>query len=81
MVKANVLGEVREVQLRGENVKEAVKGDKVAVSMDGVMIGKDFSEGDVLDVFLSKKDLANLEALAAKLSDDEKELLIEYGKD
>jgi translation initiation factor 5B len=79
--KGRVAGEVREIQLRGDNVREAAKGEKVAISMDGVTIGKDLSEGDVLDVFLSRADLANLEKLGKRLTDDERELLQEYGKD
>ncbi len=81
MIRGNPVGEIREIQLRGENVNEAVKGDKVALSMDGVTIGKEFSEGDVLDVFLSEKDMENLEKIRSRLSEDELVLLGDYGKD
>lgn len=73
--EGNVLGEIREIQSKGENVKEAVSGDKVAISMDNVTMGKEIKEGDVLDVFLSESDFENLGKLSRKLRQDEKEVL------
>jgi len=75
-----IVGEIKEVQMRGENIKEAKSGDKVAISMPDVTIGRNVKEGDVLDVFLSYEDLDTLEKIRHKLSEDEKELLEEHGR-
>lgn len=74
------VGEVKELQSRGENVEEAVKGDKLALSMEGVVVGRHIREGDVLVNFLRKKDLEALEKLKARLRDDEKDMLEELNK-
>ena len=78
--KKEIVGEVKEMQMRGENVREAKSGDKVAISMPDVTIGKDVRENDVLDVFLSYEDLDTLKAIRHKLSAEERGLLDEYGR-
>ncbi|MFQ5648058.1 MAG: translation initiation factor IF-2, partial [Candidatus Aenigmatarchaeota archaeon] len=72
-----VVGEVKEVQKEGEGIEEAVMGDKVAVSMPEVTIGKEVKEGDVLDVFLTGEARQLLEKIRKKLREDELELLEE----
>ncbi|MCX6814599.1 MAG: translation initiation factor IF-2 [Candidatus Aenigmarchaeota archaeon] len=76
----DIVGGVKEMQMRGENIKEAKSGDKVAISMPDVTIGKEVKENDVLDVFLSYEDLDMLQKIRHKLSEEEKELLEEYGR-
>jgi translation initiation factor 5B len=71
------IGEVKEVQSRGENLKGAEAGERVALSMKHVVIGKDVSEGDELDTLVSKKDREVLMKLKQKLRGDELELLEE----
>ena len=44
------LGEIREVQSQGDNVQKAETGERVALSMNDVTIGKNVSEGDVLEL-------------------------------
>jgi translation initiation factor 5B len=75
--KGEPLGEVREIQSRGENVKQAEAGERVALSMMGVVFGKDVNEGDELDTLISKHDLETLEKLKKKLRGDELELMEE----
>jgi translation initiation factor IF-2 len=75
--KGKDLGEVKEVQKGGEGVSEAVMGDKVAISMPDVTIGKDVMEGDTLDVFISERAKETLMSLRSKLKSDEIELLEE----
>jgi translation initiation factor 5B len=79
-LKKKIVGEVKEMQMRGENVKEAKSGDKVAISVPEVTIGRDVKENDTLDVFLSYEDLDTLKSIRHKLSAEEKELLEEYGQ-
>ncbi len=78
--KKDIVGEIKEMQMRGENIKEAKSGDKVAISMPDVTIGKEVRENDILDVFLSYEDLDTLRSIRHKLSAEEKELLEEYGR-
>ena len=72
-----VLGEIREIQSKGENVSKAEAGEKVAISMMGVTIGKEINEGDELSIHLTDEDIENLEKIRNKLRGDEIELLEE----
>ncbi len=72
-----VIGPVKELQLKGESVKEAKAGDKLAISMDDVVIGRNVKEGDILESALTKADIKTLEKLREKLRPDEAELLDE----
>lgn len=72
-----IIGEVKEIQKDGNNINESFMGDKVAISMSGVTIGKEVNENDVLEVFLTKDDLSKLREWKDKLKPDEKELLDE----
>jgi translation initiation factor 5B len=75
--KGKPVGEIKEIQKSGESVEEAVRGDKVAISMNGVTIGKEISEGDVLDNHLRPSDLEKLNKVRGKLKVDEVQLLSE----
>lgn len=75
--KGEALGEVKEIQSRGDNVKSAEAGERVALSMMGVVFGKDVDEGDELDAIVSEKDIKVLRKLRSKLRGDELELLEE----
>lgn len=72
-----IVGTVKELQLKGENVKEAKAGDKLAVSMDDVIVGRNVKEGDILDTVISKKDAKMIEKIRDKLRKDELELFDE----
>jgi translation initiation factor 5B len=76
-IKGKVIGEIKEMQSKGESVKQAVTGDRVALSIDGVIIGKDIREGDELRSHLTEDDIQKLEKLKSKLRPDERELLEE----
>ena len=79
-LKKEIVGEIKEMQMRGENIREAKSGDKVAISMPDVTIGKEVKEGDELDVFLSYEDQDTLRSIRHKLSAEEKELIDGYGR-
>jgi translation initiation factor 5B len=74
---SKVVGEIKEIQLRGSGIAEAKMGDKVALSMPDVTVGKDVKEGDTLDVFLTKRDLSIIEKIKDRMGADELELLEE----
>jgi translation initiation factor 5B len=75
------MGEIKEIQSRGENLKEAGAGERVALSMAGVVVGRDVNEGDELDVLVTEKDMEVLRKLRPKLRGDELELLEEMEHD
>jgi translation initiation factor 5B len=76
-----VVGEIKELQAEGENVGEAKAGTKVAVSMDGVTIGRHINEGDTLDNALFDRDIEILKRIKHKLPEDERRLLEELEGD
>src|SRR3989338_8093458 len=71
------LGEIKEVQKSGASVDEAVSGDRVALSMDDVVAGKDVLEGDILETLITHEEFRILEKVRGKLRDDEQGLLEE----
>lgn len=70
-----VIGEIKELQRQGRNIQEARRGDKVAVSMDGVVCGKHVKEGDILENLVGPRSLESLQKVRKKLREDERELL------
>jgi translation initiation factor 5B len=78
-----MIGEIKELQAEGENVQKAKAGEKVAVSMDGVTIGRQINEGDELENALFDRDIEILGRVRHKLPEDERRLLKEmgYGED
>ncbi|NIO19430.1 MAG: translation initiation factor IF-2 [Candidatus Aenigmarchaeota archaeon] len=73
-----VIGEVKELQSEGDNIEKAKTGDRVAVSIEGVTIGRQISEGDTLETVMREKDFETLNKLKAKLPEDERKLLEEF---
>ncbi len=75
-----VVGEVKEIQADGINKQEAKAGDRVALSMEDAVIGKDFSENDVLKThFTTETNLARISKVRRLLRDDERKMLAEAG--
>lgn len=72
------IGKIKEIQKEGQNVTEARKGDKVAVSMEDVVIGRGLNENEIIISVLSDHDLKILREVSSRLSEDEKDLLKEY---
>lgn len=75
--KGKKIGEIKEIQDRGESREEAVQGDKVALSMPDVVFGKHLKEGDELEAQLTEEEREVLEKIKGKLRPDERELLEE----
>ncbi|MBN2042281.1 MAG: translation initiation factor IF-2 [Candidatus Aenigmarchaeota archaeon] len=72
-----IVGEIKELQAEGENVQEGKAGDKLAVSMEGVTIGRQINEGDTLENALTSKEIETLSKLKPKLTASERNLLEE----
>ncbi|HDJ96764.1 MAG TPA: translation initiation factor IF-2, partial [Candidatus Aenigmarchaeota archaeon] len=73
-----VIGKVKNVQKEGKNIDFAKTGDKVAISIEDAVIGRNLNEGDILISYLKKEDIEGLKEAWNKLQDDEKELLKEW---
>ncbi len=59
--EGKVVGEVKQIKLNKENIGEAKEGAEVAVSIDGVTIGRQIEVGDVLYVAVPEKHVKVLE--------------------
>jgi len=68
------VGEIREIQKDKEKVLEASAGDQLAISCDGITIGKNVNEGDVLYTYMTVDDLETWGGQLSMLSEEEKEL-------
>jgi translation initiation factor 5B len=73
------LGTLKSMQDQGEDVDQARAGERVAVSIDGPTVGRDFEEGDVLWVDLPEKHAKILEQeLKDEIPADELEALSSF---
>ncbi|MFB6311861.1 MAG: translation initiation factor IF-2 [Salinirussus sp.] len=73
------VGTLQSIQDEGEDVDEAARGDRVAVSIDGPTVGRDIAEGDELWTELPEKHAKILEQeLLGDISGDEREVLHQY---
>ncbi len=71
--KGGIVGELREMQKEGKGVQEAKRGEQLAISVEGAICGKSFSEGDSLYVYITKKEGEELAASCGKdMAADEK---------
>jgi len=78
--EGKVVGEIKEIQMEGMNKQEAKAGDRVALSMEDVVIGKDFSENDILRThFTTEANMQRIRKVRHLLRDDEREMLAEAG--
>jgi len=76
--EGKVIGTAKEVQKENESVEKAVKGDEVAISITGAVVGRSFKEGDTLYVSVPTKDKDIIKAkLSNALSPDTLEVLNE----
>lgn len=69
-----VVGEIREIQKEKEKVTEASTGDQLAISCDGIYIGKNVTEGELLYTYMIVDELKKWDGQQHMLSDSEKEL-------
>jgi len=74
-----VVGVVKGIQERNENIGSATVGQEVAVSIDGPTVGRQIHEGDILYVNIPEKHARIVEQeLKPKLSEDEREVLEDF---
>ncbi len=75
-----VVGTLKGIQKNKENVQLAEKGDQVAVAIDGVMIGRQLKEGDVVYTAVNEEEFRIYKKLKEYLTKDEIEVLREIAE-
>jgi len=72
------VGEIMQIQDRGEAIPEAEAGMQVAISIDKAVVGRHFDEGDTLHVRVPERDVKTLNSkFRDRLTPDEVEALEE----
>ncbi|MBW6451533.1 MAG: translation initiation factor IF-2 [DPANN group archaeon] len=66
-----VVGRVKQIQSKGVNVKEVKMGERVAVSVDGAVMGRNLKEGDEVFTVLNQSDYKKLIENKELMSGDE----------
>lgn len=74
------VGEIKQIQSQGVNAEEAKIGDKVAVSITGVTIGRQVKESDVLYTDISSNDYKQLKKFSNLLTEHEKQVMEEIAE-
>ena len=74
------VADVKGIQMDQENLEKAERGKQVAVSMEGVTIGRQVQEGDTLITAVPEEHFKKLKALKEYLSEEEKAILKEIAE-
>ncbi|MAG50758.1 translation initiation factor IF-2 [archaeon] len=74
------IGEVRGIQLEKESITESEKGKEVAISLRGVIVGRQINEKDIYFSDLSEEEFIVLKKLQKHLNREEIEILKEIAK-
>jgi len=69
-----IAGEIREIQKEKEKVEEAGAGDQLAISCDGICIGKNVNESDILLTYMTADEIAKWDGQLSMLGDEEREV-------
>jgi translation initiation factor 5B len=75
--EGKVIGAVKEIQSEGRTMPQAIKGERVAISIEDAIVGRNVFENDILVSELSREDIEKLKEVFDYLREDEKKLLIE----
>ncbi|HIE33730.1 MAG TPA: translation initiation factor IF-2 [Candidatus Altiarchaeales archaeon] len=73
-----VVGRIKEIQMEKETIKSAKVGEKVAIAIDGVTIGRQLHDGDVAYSYMSSEDIDMIDK--DDLTDEELQILKEIKK-
>jgi len=69
-----VIGRIKGIQSQNQSVEEALQGEEVAVSIDGVTVGRQIKGGDILFTDIPETDAKKLKEMNV-LNIDEKDVL------
>ena len=72
--------EIKSIQKENKSISEALSGDKVAVALLNVIIGRQIEEGDVLYSFLTENEFREYKKFKDYLTSEEKVLLKEISE-
>jgi translation initiation factor 5B len=78
--EGRVIGTVKGLQDRSENIEEARKGRQVAIAIEGATVGKQIKENDILYSELQENEVKLIEKYRKNLSADEEEAFEEIKK-
>ena len=80
MKNGSVITSARAMELDKKSVKEAKKGEQVALSMDGVTMGRQVEEGDILYSSINEEEFKRLKEIRDLLTKDQIEVLKEIAE-
>ena len=72
-----IIGKILAIQKEKKNIDVAMKNDKVAISIDDAIIGRNIFEDDILYTFISENDYRKFKENKDLLNDEQKEILKE----
>ncbi|EOD42307.1 translation initiation factor eaIF-5B [Candidatus Nanobsidianus stetteri] len=72
-----IIGRILAIQKEKKNIDVAIKNDKVAVSIDDAVVGRNLFEDDILYTFISENDYRKFKENKDILNDEQKEILKE----
>ncbi len=78
--KGERIGRILDIESDKMKLNKAVKGEKVAISIDDAVYGRNIMEGDVLYTDISMPDVMKFDDISDELTDDYKEALSETRK-
>jgi len=76
-INKNINGKIKQIQVQGKNIDIAKKGDDVAISIDGSIVGRGLKENDIFYTNVLSKDYKKLKKYENLLTKSEKEVLEE----
>lgn len=69
--------EIKSMQMDQENIEKAERGKQVAVSMEGVTVGRQINEGEILYSAIPEQDFRKLKEFKKYLKEEEKQIIKE----
>jgi translation initiation factor 5B len=72
-----IVGRILAIQYEKKNLEEAKKGDKVAISIDDAVVGRNLFEGDILYTFITENDYRTFKNYKDILTNEQKDILKE----
>jgi len=72
-----IIGKILAIQKEKKNIDVAMKNDKVAISIDDAVVGRNLFEDDILYTFISENDYRKFKENKDILNDEQKEILKE----
>lgn len=78
--EGRVVGKVKGIEDKGENISKLERGKQAAVSIDGPTVGRQIKEGELLYTCFNEKEYAKLKKLTVLMSESERQVMDEILK-